>query len=268
VAYRRWRKLRGRRARHLKDPDSARQVATVGAVVAVLAVVGLAGAAGKAHAETLGRIQVSPLSGTDATLISGYLEDARCPKGTGDSYWTVDGPDLPRDQAFLAPGNATGTGPQVFRGASLANLKTTNSGAFSGSGTYVLRFSCVRSPDGKVTSSYQAQLRYKTGGAGSFQVVGAKPVPVHVLDPKLSPAPEPVPASAQPAAGSAGTAGTPGGSAEPSSVPTATKAPAGGGPVAAPSRDEGSAGIGWWVAVLALLLVAAGAWLLRRRDEA
>jgi hypothetical protein len=122
-----------------------------------------------ANAAVLGTVNVSPLSGTDSTLFGGSVT-ASCPAGTADSYWSIDGPDLPADQAILAPGNATGTGPQSFSGASIANLRSANAGSFSASGTYLIKFNCVDGGTGLVSDTYQSQMSYTAGGAGAYTI--------------------------------------------------------------------------------------------------
>jgi hypothetical protein len=260
--YRRFRKAR-RRGRHAASPGPREKATVAAGAVALLALtVLLVAGGGRAQASDLGPVQVSPQSGSDATLLFGYVADARCPRTTADSYWTVDGPDLPRDTAILAPGNTTGTGPQQFRGASIANLKTINSGAFSRSGTYTIRFSCVRAPDGKVSDSYEATLRYHAGGKGSFQVVGARPVPAYVLDPTAS---RPPTAAATPSKAPAPRAGGPAGSSVPSDRPTAAPTPASSGLASQGGRGTGEEGaLGWWLVLAGLVPVALGGWYLRR----
>jgi hypothetical protein len=273
LLYRRWRKAHPpkTKGKHVKEPapDGPSAKAKVTAGAGVMAVVGmlLVGTGGKARAAELGPIEVAPLSGSDSTLFTGYVKETRCPKGTADSYWSIDGPDLPRDQAILAPGNTTGTGAQLFRNASIANLKALNSGAFSRSGSYTIRFNCVRSPDGTVSSTYQAELRYTAGGKGAFRIIGAKRVPDYVLDPQLSPAPKAV-VTTSPAVGT----GTTSPGATPGAAPSATpSSSAGTQPAVAPdssplaASDRGSAA-GWWLALVGVP-VALGAWALSRRSR-
>jgi hypothetical protein len=126
-------------------------------------------AAPAANAAVLGEVSISPLTGTDSTLFGGTVT-AACPAGTADSYWSIDGPDLPADQAILAPGNPTGTGAQSFSGASIANLKSANAGSFSASGSYFVRFNCVDGTTGLVSDTYQSRLDYTAGGAGAYSV--------------------------------------------------------------------------------------------------
>jgi hypothetical protein len=139
---------------------------TAGAVVSTGLLLALAPAA---NAAVLGSVSVSPLSGTDSTLFGGSVT-ASCPAGTGDSYWSIDGPDLPADQAILAPGNATGTGAQSFSGASIANLRSANAGSFSASGTYFIRFNCVSGTTGTVSDTYQSSMSYTAGSGGSYTI--------------------------------------------------------------------------------------------------
>jgi hypothetical protein len=140
-------------------------LATAGLVLSSTAVltaahVGAAGAATLTPSPTL-----TPTSGTDSTLFNGSLT-AACPVGTTDSYWTVDGPDLPADQANIGPGNTTGTGAQSFNGASIANLKSANAGSFAASGVYNVRFSCFGTSS--VTDSYVRKIQYTAGGSGAW----------------------------------------------------------------------------------------------------
>ncbi len=152
-----------------------------------------------ANAVVIGVIDVAPAKGTDATLFSGVV-DARCPTTTADSYFSIDGPGLPHDQAILAPGNTTGAGRQAFTTQAIANIKAINSGSFLQSGTYTLRFNCVRTPDGKVTNTYERALRYVAGGSGSWTLAPA---------PAFSPPPPRPAASRQPSAGATSAPSTP-----------------------------------------------------------
>ena len=141
---------------------------SAGAVVSTGLLLAVAPAA---NAAVLGSVSVSPGSGTDSTLFGGSVTSA-CPAGTADSYWTIDGPDLPADQAILAPGsNSAGTGAQSVSGASIANIKSANAGSFSASGSYFVKFNCVSGTTGLVSDTYQSTLNYTAGGAGSWSVV-------------------------------------------------------------------------------------------------
>lgn len=122
-----------------------------------------------ADAAVLGTVALSPTSGTDSTIFGGSVANAACPAGTGDAYWSVDGPDLPADQAILGPAtNTTGTGPQDFSGASIANVRSANAGSFSASGVYNVRFNCVATATGAVTDTYTRKISYTAGGAGAW----------------------------------------------------------------------------------------------------
>lgn len=135
-------------------------------VVALAAAIASAGlavvTAAPASAAVLGSITVNPLSGTDATLFGGSLT-AACPQGTTDSFFNIFGDaGLGPDGGFLGQGSTTGTGPQSFSGASIANLKTVNAGSFATSGAYEIRFSCFGTSS--VTDTYTATLNYLVGG--------------------------------------------------------------------------------------------------------
>ena len=128
------------------------------ALVVVACAVGLVGwLGGPAAAAELGGIDVrmttGSASGTDASLFLGNLPDARCPAGTGDSLFTMEGPGLRPYEAFLGPGNTTGTGPQEFSGASVANLRTSNAGSFVRSGPTSSPFSASAAPKGLCPTS-------------------------------------------------------------------------------------------------------------------
>jgi hypothetical protein len=239
--------------------------------VTLLALVVVATSGGRARAADLGPVGVKPRVGTNNTLFFGYLAHAKCPAGTTDSYWTVDGPDLPHDTAFLGQGNASGTGEQQFRGASIANVRTAYPDSFRRSGTYFVRFSCVP-PDGKVRDSYQVPLLYRVAGRGSWQAQGAQQVPDYVLDPSV--------ASPAPTSPSRPTAAPGGGPAPPASGPSATTSRSPGavpsGPASAGQATgsatsaqgsgggSGSSG-GWWLGLLLLPALGVAAWALRRR---
>ena len=132
-------------------------VVTAGLVLSGTTALSLLGP--RADAAVLGSITLTPTAGTDTTLVDGSVT-AACPAGTGDSYFTVEGPDLPADQAILAPGNATGVGTFTFDNASIANLRATNAGSFSADGTYTFKFNCVASSDGHVSDTYTRKIAY------------------------------------------------------------------------------------------------------------
>jgi hypothetical protein len=145
-------------------------VATAGLVLSGTAALSLHGS--PAAASVLGSVTLTPSSGTDSTLVNGSV-DATCPAGTGDSYFSVDGPDLSADQAILAPGNATGVGTFSFTGASISNIRATNTGSFAGDGTYTFRFSCVATATGLVTDSYTKKIAYHVASGGSWAFLAA-----------------------------------------------------------------------------------------------
>ena len=210
------------------------------ALVVVACAVGLVGwLGGPAAAAELGGIDVrmttGSASGTDASLFLGNLPDARCPAGTGDSLFTMEGPGLRPYEAFLGPGNTTGTGPQEFSGASVANLRTNNAGSFVRSGTYVITFLCVRSPDGAVSDVYARRLDYVAGGAGSIVI---RPGPAAPAQPGVDPTPS--------APGSASPGGTSLGSTSPTgaAMPAATTGAARLSPTAVPPAAASAGGAG------------------------
>ena len=124
-------------------------------------------AAAPASGAVLGQVTVNPTSGNDQTLFGGSAT-TDCPAGTTDSYWTIDGPDLPRDTAFLGAGNSSGDGPQSFSGAAISNIRAVEAGSFSASGAYRIRFNCFG--ESSVTDTYEAQLNYTAGGAGAWTI--------------------------------------------------------------------------------------------------
>lgn len=140
----------------------------VAVMAATISTAGLAAVATPASAEVVGHVTVNPTTGNDETLFGGSAT-TDCPADTVDSYWTIDGADLPRDQAFIGFGNSTGDGSQSFSGASIANVKSSNAGSFSASGPYQIRFNCVN-PSGSVTDTYEATLNYTAGGAGAWTI--------------------------------------------------------------------------------------------------
>ena len=222
----------------------------VGGATLVLSVA----ATGTASAAVLGSISVRPLTGTDATLFGGSIANAQCPAKTGDSFFSMEGPGIRQGEAFLGPStNVTGTGPQEFSGASIANLKTNNAGSFATTSTYVITFNCIRDPDGAITDTYQRRLNYVAGGAGSYTIetVSAPSSPSPSASPAASVSPSPVvtaspvvsaspvvtasPAvSSTPAASTAPSASATG---APSSTPAASASPSG---TAAPSATSTS----------------------------
>jgi len=140
------------------------------ALAAALAGAGLAVVtAAPASAAVLGTITVNPLSGTDATQFGGSI-NAACPAGTANSYFAIFGDaGLGPVGGFLGDGGTTGTGPQSFTGASIANLKTTSAGSFATSGAYEIRFLCEAGSG--ITDTYTSTLNYVAGGAGAWSLV-------------------------------------------------------------------------------------------------
>jgi len=276
VVYRRWRRATRREPRHAKPGPNRKDL--VGAVTAVLllSVVTLAFTQGKADAAVLGAIAVSPNVGHDETLFTGAIKDARCPNGTGDSFFTVDGPDIPRNAAFIGGGAAKGTGYQFFRNASIANIRTTHSGAFTHSGAYTIRFSCVRFSDGKVVDSYTRVMDYTAGRKGSWRLRGtsataptrpALPGDPYAVDPyavaraeaKAAATKPPSPSALRPSATSSATGVPPSGS-----TPAPTGAAAS---VATAATDEdGPPLLGWALGIGVLFggTVALAEWQRRR----
>lgn len=117
-----------------------------------------------ASAAVLGGVGVRPTSGTDQTLIFGEISNAPCPAGTLDSSFEIFGRDIGQqaragsgDLGFLGQGTVDGRGRQSFTGASIADLKTTNTGAFGRSGAYRIRFGCI-DIRGRPTDSYERLL--------------------------------------------------------------------------------------------------------------
>ena len=203
----------------------SRKWRAVGAVVS-WAFVSAALPAATASAAELGGIDVrmttGSASGTDESLFLGNLPDARCPAGTGDSFFTMEGPGLRPYEAALGPGNTTGTGPQQFSGASVANLRANNTGSFARSGTYVITFNCVRSRDGAVSDVYARRVDYTAGGAGSVVIRPGPSAPA----PRAALATPPTPTGPTPT-GNAASAAT----AVPAPVrPAVSPAPSAAGP--------------------------------------
>lgn len=152
-----------------------------------------------ASAAVLGGVDMRPRSGNDQTLFFGSIPDAHCPKGTLDSYFEIFGSDIGMeapggsgDMGFLGQGTVEGRGMQSFNGASIANLKTTNAGAFSRSGAYRIRFGCIDGR-GRPTDSYERVLDYAAGVPGVFTL---RPGPASPPAPPARPAP---PSAAKPA---------------------------------------------------------------------
>ncbi|HWH28758.1 MAG TPA: Ig-like domain-containing protein, partial [Mycobacteriales bacterium] len=142
-------------------------VTSTALVSAGLAVVGVT----PASAAVLPNVpQINPSTGNDQTIFGGSVT-GQCPAGTTDVFWDISGPDLPAEQAILAPGANNGVGPQSFSGASIANLKSANAGSFATAGTndYKIRFNCFG--QSSVTDFHEVTLRYTTGGAGSWTIV-------------------------------------------------------------------------------------------------
>ena len=155
-------------------------------------------APGVASAAVLGSISVSPTSGTDSTLFSGSIANAQCPAGTANSFFQIIGADVGANgSGYLGDGTTTGQGRQGFVGASIANLKSTNTGSFSASGAYRITFNCESAAG--ITDTYRTTLNYVAGGAGAFSIQAPPPPPPPppaspVASPVASP-PAPPPAS-------------------------------------------------------------------------
>jgi hypothetical protein len=273
VLYRRWR--RARRPGKVTDGPPALELVGAATVALVVLVAVLAALPGRAQAATtLGTVEVSPTVGTDQTLFDGAVAQARCPRGTGDSFFTVDGPGLEPNTAFLGFGNRTGTGFQSFAGATIANIRTASTGAFQTSGSYHVRFSCVRASDGVVTGSYTRRLDYEAGGGGSWRFAGY---------PRTGPTRPPLPTpaasrSAGPAAVGPGAAATPdlrgwdGRSAPTASASPVTPRPSASAPVAAGATSAADEARGadrrsllWPVLTVVVAVVAGGAIIRRTR---
>lgn len=140
-------------------------VATTGLLVAL---------PGSASADTVGQVTVSPTTGTDATGFGGSATTA-CPVGTDSAFWSLEGGTLTPGQAFLGDStNTTGTGPQSFSGASIANIETV-AGPLT-DGTYFVQFSCYNGPT--LTDTYRANLNYTAAGDGSWNITAAALTPV------------------------------------------------------------------------------------------
>ncbi len=147
----------------------------VAVAAATLATAGIAVVtAAPASAAVIGQIKVRInggfTTGDNESLFGGTIDNAQCPVGTVDSFFSIDGPDLPGAPDYggaLGPGTTTGTGKQEFSGASIANLKTNNAGSFSADNSYQMRFNCF-DLTGVATDTYEATLTYKIAGPGSF----------------------------------------------------------------------------------------------------
>lgn len=279
VLYRRWRRAHLKEPRHAKPGLSKRELVGAGALVVALAMSLGVMSAGRAHAATLGQIAVSPTVGGDETLFTGAIENAHCPEGTGDAFFTVDGPDLPPNSAAIGFGKDNGVGYQFFRNASIANIRATNTGAFTHSGAFTIRFNCVRASDGKVVGSYTRVMEYVAAGQGSWRLRGyarsgptRPPLPgdPYAIDPYASvktATPRPS-ATAAPQASRGASPSPTGQAASPSA--TAVRPPL--GEVAGAERDvaEGASDTlpaGIWAAVLGGLLlgvIALAEWRRRR----
>lgn len=275
ILHRRWRRAAHRmQPRQAKDGPTKRELVGGGVLVLTLAFGLGVLSAGRAHAAVLGGIEVSPTVGHDETLFTGAIKDARCPKGTGDSFFTVDGRDLPSNSANIGFGKDNGTGYQYFRNASIANIRATNSGAFTHSGAYTIRFSCVRASDGKVVDSYTRDMDYVAGGKGLWRLRGyPKSGPTRVPLPGNPYAIDPYAtvATATPTPISSGSSATPGGSvATPSgsgATATASSSPSTAvarGDRAASSGSEGSP-VAVWAAVFGGLFAGVSGLAVWRR---
>jgi hypothetical protein len=150
-------------------------LALVAALVAGL--VSVLGAGSASAAASLGPVFVEPQSGTDATLFHGAVGEARCPAGTDGALFDILGEDIgdtapegSKDLGFLGQPAVDGVGTVEFGNNAIANLKTTNTGAFSHSGTYRIRLRCQRGAE--LLATYETTLVYTAGGAGSWRVVG------------------------------------------------------------------------------------------------
>ena len=242
-------------------------------------------APGVASAAVLGSISVSPTSGTDSTLFSGSIANAQCPVGTANSFFQIIGADVGANgSGYLGDGTTTGRGQQGFVGASIANLKSTNTGSFSASGAYSITFNCESAAG--ITDTYKTTLNYVAGGTGAFTIQAppppppsppASPVASPVVSPPASPAASPVvsppaspvasPVVSPPASPAASPVASP--PASPAASPVASPSPTG---VAFGGGGAGAVGGGGLpttgvetslVLALGTGLLAAGAGLLR-----
>ena len=151
-------------------------------------------APGVASAAVLGSISVSPTSGTDSTLFSGSIANAQCPAGTANSFFQIIGADVGANgSGYLGDGTTTGQGRQGFVGASIANLKSTNTGSFSASGAYRITFNCESAAG--ITDTYRTTLNYVAGGAGAFSIQAPPPPPPPPPASPVASPPPPPPAS-------------------------------------------------------------------------
>ena len=142
----------------------------VTALAATLATAGLAVVtAAPASAAVFTNVTINPTAGTDATLFGGSVT-TNCPAGTGDAFWSMEGPGIRPGEAFLGPGSSSaGVGLQSFSGAAIANLKSNNAGSFTTNSTYRATFSCIDATG--TTDSYVAVINYTAGGAGGYVFV-------------------------------------------------------------------------------------------------
>lgn len=231
VAYLRWRRGRQVPPWHADGGSAGRRLpanishapALVLALVPVLAMGVALAHAERARADELGRVEVSPTAGTDETLMNGAIGSARCPAGTNNSFFSVDGPGLPPHTAFIGVGTSTGSGYQSFDGASIANIRTANSTGFQRSGSYTIRFSCEQ--DGRITDSYTRVLDYVAGGRGSFRLRGY-PTTMPSYHPLPTPGPERADPKAVPTVQQTSSSGVPSATAGPAQRTPATSPPA------------------------------------------
>ena len=187
-------------------------------------------APGVASAAVLGSISVSPTSGTDSTLFSGSIANAQCPAGTANSFFQIIGADVGTNgSGYLGDGTTTGQGRQGFVGASIANLKSTNTGSFSASGAYRITFNCESAAG--ITDTYRTTLNYVAGGAGAFSIQAPPPPPPPPASPVASPPPPPPaspvasPVASPPASPVASPVASPPASPVPPPPPPASPAP-------------------------------------------
>lgn len=130
------------------------------AVAVALAGAGLTVAtATAASAAVLGTVNLTSPGGFNVnTVFTLSVPNANCPAGTSGAYFQIDGPDLPPGDLVAPSTNEEGTGPQSVPYA-IANIRTTNAGSFSTTGTYNLSFNC---PDlfGVITDSYTGSINF------------------------------------------------------------------------------------------------------------
>jgi hypothetical protein len=153
-----------------------RPAVTVLAMALVSGGLAVAGStAALAAAPVLGPVTVTPTTGNDSTGIT-VSANAACPAGTDGAFYDIKGADIGEigdgttsgsgDVGFL--GEAAITGPSSVPGNSIANLKSTNAGAFSASGAYKIRLRCQGGAD--ILATYEATLNYTAGGAGAYTI--------------------------------------------------------------------------------------------------